>query len=76
MNSKYDQLLRESIDEFWIVNHYPPTIRELIDLTGGTASTSHINKILGTYKDIRRSKNGRIIPKWVDELFQKDIAIV
>lgn len=76
MDSKYKKLLRESIDEFWIVNHYPPTIRELIDLTGGTASTSHINKILATYSDIRRSKNGRIIPKWVDELFKKSVVIV
>jgi hypothetical protein len=75
MNSKYKKLLRESIDEFWVINHYPPTIRDLIELTGGTASLSHVNKILATYPDIRRSKHGRIIPIWVDELFEKDVMI-
>ena len=69
MNSKYKQPVRDAIDLFWLNNHYPPTIRDLIDMTGGTASTSHINKIVDEFKDIRIGKKGRIIPKWADTLF-------
>jgi hypothetical protein len=76
MKSKYMEALTQSIDEFWMIHHFPPTIRDLAESTanangGKVASTSVINYVLNGIPDIRRAANGRIIPKWVDNLFEE-----
>jgi hypothetical protein len=75
MKSKYKDALRESIDLFWINNHYPPTMRDLIEMVGHNISTSHVSYLLDGYDDIRRTDRGKVIPKWVDDLFQNNISI-
>ena len=61
-----------AIDRFWWENHYPPTTRDLMRMTG-ISSTSvvryHVRKLPG----VRIAKYGRIIPKWVDEVFEKRV---
>ena len=74
MKSKYEKSVRESIDLFWMNNHYPPTIRDLMEMVG-SPSTHHISVLVDNYKDVRKAKHGRIIPRWVDSLFQNNIVI-
>ena len=75
MDSKYRKIVRQAIDDFWMQNHFPPTIRDLVEMSGGTASTSHIDKLLDTYDDIRIA-NGKPIPQWVDQLFSQEEEMV
>lgn len=62
--------LRAAIDRFWRENHYPPTTRDLMRMTG-ISSTSVVRYYLERLPEIRIANHGRIIPKWVDEVLTK-----
>jgi hypothetical protein len=72
MSAKTDQM-KVAIDEFWRVNHYPPTIRALGDSVG-IKSTSLVHHymlmLLVEDSNYRKIGYGHIIPKWVDRLFE------
>jgi hypothetical protein len=59
--------VRSAIDRFWRENHYPPTVRDLMRMTG-ISSTSAVRYHLVKLADVRIAKRGRIIPKWVDDV--------
>ena len=65
--SKYLDAVRSAINTFWKVNHYPPTTRDIVNLSG-IKSTSDIKSIVRGMNDMRINR-GRIIPIWVDRLF-------
>jgi hypothetical protein len=66
--SKRYAIVKDAIDRFWIENHYPPTIRDLMEMTGVT-STSVMTYYIKRLPEIRVAKYGRIIPVWVDAVF-------
>ena len=68
VNGKYTLKVRTAIDEYWRVNHHPPTIRDLMSMCD-LPSTSHTRYIVKSFSDVRLAKHGRIIPEWVDKLF-------
>jgi len=61
--------MRAAIDRFWMDNHYPPTIRDLMEIVGIT-STSVASYYIKRLPEVRQSEHGRIIPQWVDGIFQ------
>ena len=63
-------LVKKAIDDFWRANHYPPTIRDIRNLTG-ISSTSVVSFHLKKIPDIRFGRYGKPIPRWVDELFDE-----
>ena len=65
---KHDIKTKKAINDFWIENKYPPTLRDIMKLTNIT-STSVCRYVVHKMKGIRISKNGRIIPLWVDDMF-------
>lgn len=65
---KWDREIQDALDDFWQENHYPPSGRELMDLTGCT-STSIIKFTLMRIPGVRIADNGKAIPEWVDKLF-------
>lgn len=74
MKSQYFSGARMAIDNFWRKNHCPPTIRDIMDLSG-IPSTSMVVKICKYLPGIRCTETGKYIPEWVDELFEKSAAL-
>lgn len=68
VKGKYTIKVRSAIDEYWRINHCPPSIRDLMDVCN-LPSSSHTHKIVKSFDDVRISERGRIIPEWVDKLF-------
>lgn len=62
--------IRKIIDDFWRENHYPPSLRDIMQVSG-IKSTFSCRYIVRSLPDIRITKNGHPIPKWVDQLFKE-----
>lgn len=67
---KYDAVVAEAINSFWIENKYPPTLRDIMKITG-ISSTCTCRYAIRKIDGIRFAENSRIIPKWVDDLFKE-----
>jgi hypothetical protein len=66
-HSKRYAEVKAAIDKFWVDNHFPPTIRDLQQMTG-ISSTSTVAYYLKRLPEIRMARWGRIIPSWVDDV--------
>jgi len=62
-SGKYTELVREAIDRYWAENYIPPTIEQLMEMTG-CPSRSHVSKILRVLPDIVMV-NHHPVPKWI-----------
>jgi hypothetical protein len=68
-NAERRAAVRTAVDRFWMENHYPPTTRDLMAMTG-ISSTSVVRYYVTRLSGVRMAKYGRIIPLWVDSVFE------
>jgi len=68
--SKWEEPLIKALDDFWMQNHYPPAVRDLMQATGIT-STSVCIYVLSRLPNVRFTQYGKPIPKWVDAIFEE-----
>ena len=61
--------IKTAVDKFWEEHHYPPTIRDLMKMTG-ISSTSVAKYYMERVPGVRFAEHGRIIPLWVDDVFE------
>lgn len=74
MGSKYSAQTKFAIDKFWRENKFPPTIADIMSMVG-IPSSSHCRYILKNLEGVRLARNGRVIPLWVDNLFQPNNSV-
>jgi len=74
MSGKYSTQTKSAIDKFWRENKFPPTIRDIMNMVG-IPSSSHCRYILKNLEGVRLARNGRVIPLWVDNLFQPNNSV-
>jgi hypothetical protein len=67
-SGKWKQPVLNELNRFWKTNHYPPTLRDLMEVTG-ISSTSVCRFVLLGLDDVRLTEFGHPIPKWVDNMF-------
>lgn len=67
-NPQRHLIVRAAVDRFWQENHYPPTTRDIMRMTG-ISSTSLVRYYVERIPGIRIANHGRIIPEWVDDVF-------
>jgi len=73
VKGKYTDNIREAIDKFWAERFYPPTIRDLMAMSG-CRSTSHVAYIVKEFPDIDVD-NGRIIPHWIKDKLRRGTVV-
>jgi SOS-response transcriptional repressor LexA len=74
MKSKYSELVRNAINQYWRENHSPPTYDEMMRMTG-VRSKSHYASILDalvTEGQFRYDEHKKPVPAWVDDMFDKE----
>jgi len=70
-NPKWWSQVSDAIDKFWQDNHYPPTLRDLMGMTGIT-STSFMRYITHRLPGIRITAGGHPVPDWVDQAIERE----
>ena len=74
MAGKYEAKVKSVVDKFWIENKFPPTLRDIMGMTG-IPSTSVCRYVVRNINGIRIARNGRVIPLWVDNLFKNNLVV-